>query len=144
MCLEGGERERVLLEGGGFFPPSTPPWAAVRSARRQTSEASHNISAAKRRSSLSMLWRPAAVINNGKYAKLSPEPHPHRPPPTPSRPFRTCGFRTSATASRVTRPTIDLPSTFFSFLEDLILVKKKSVDRVDLRHFSYYCKKYYI
>lgn len=70
MRLEGSER--VAFEGGGG-------WSAVPlSTRRQTSQATHNISAAKRRSPLSMLWRPAAVINNGNCAKLSPTSEPHR------------------------------------------------------------------
>lgn len=51
--------------------------------RRETWEASHNISAAKHRNPLSMLWRPAVVINNGNCAKLNP-PRGHSP---------TCGRR---------------------------------------------------
>lgn len=48
--------------------------------RRETWEASHNISAAKHRSPLSMLWRPAVVINNGNCAKLNPAGEPHARP----------------------------------------------------------------
>lgn len=48
--------------------------------RRETWEASHNISAAKHRSPLSMLWRPAVVINNGNCAKLNPAREPHARP----------------------------------------------------------------